>query len=101
MNRETRNRFYQKATDAWGKNAQVDVVVEELAEAIVAVCHLRRGKCNVDALAGEMADVLIMFEQLEHMTDGLSERVEIAMDEKMTRLMKRLMDHEFENGGGR
>ncbi len=65
--------LYDDAFDVWGLNAQVDMVVEELAEAIVAVQkYFKRDyseQRRVD-LASEVADVTIMLKQLQLIIDN-------------------------------
>lgn len=48
----------------WGAPAQIDMVLEECAELIVALQQNRRGRVTADAVGEEMADVRIMLEQL-------------------------------------
>lgn len=78
----------QKAVYKWGHSAQVDMAVEEMAEAIVALQHHRRGRESRDELLKELADVRIMWEQMALMWD--SEAIERHVREKMDRLEERL-----------
>lgn len=47
------------AIEAWGADAQLTHIQEELAELIVAISHLRRGRCDADHVAEEVADVIL------------------------------------------
>lgn len=57
--------IYKKAVKTWGKTSQLDMLVEECAEVIVAVKKLKRfGTLNERIkLEKEVADVEIMCEQ--------------------------------------
>jgi len=54
----------QSATELWGEEWLRNMAMEELAELIQALVHLYRGRCTVDKVADEMADVLIILRQL-------------------------------------
>lgn len=56
--------LYGQACGLWGSDAQLLMLVEECAELQQAVMHLRRDRVSVDDVAGELADVLIMVEQV-------------------------------------
>jgi NTP pyrophosphatase (non-canonical NTP hydrolase) len=59
--------------------------VEECAELIAALKHLRRGRVDEDAVAEELADVYLMVGQLTYMLG--EERVAIAVERKVGRLL--------------
>ena len=48
-----------EALRRWGWGFHFDLLQEECGEAIVAVSHLRRGRCRSDVVMGEAADVII------------------------------------------
>lgn len=54
----------ERAVAVYGAEAQLNMVVEELAELIVAVAHWRRKRVTADAILEEMADVQVMLGQL-------------------------------------
>lgn len=56
--------IYTSAVDTWGVRIQTDIFIEEAAEAIQAISHHRRGRCDLDAVCGELADVWIMLSQM-------------------------------------
>ena len=90
-----------KIADHYGKNHQMLKAVEEMAELTQVIVKTIHG----DALheweyPGELADVLIMAEQLRYMydnSDGVFDgRVEKFIDAKLNRQLKRMED---ENNG--
>ena len=90
-----------KIADHYGKNHQMLKAVEEMAELTQVIVKTIHG----DALheweyPGELADVLIMAEQLRYMYDNSDSvfdgRVERFIDAKLNRQLKRMED---ENNG--
>lgn len=80
----------------YGKNAQMDMAVEEMAELTKAICKRKRtGATGPEAVAArenlleEIADVFIMLVQLVRMFDG-AEEIQHTVDEKMCRLKNRI-----------
>lgn len=61
----TRNQQYKKLIEKFGIENQIIIAVEELSELQKELCKYLRGKHNIVELSEEMADVKIMFEQLE------------------------------------
>jgi NTP pyrophosphatase (non-canonical NTP hydrolase) len=62
-----RRNIYKMALDKWGPQSQIDMLVEECAELIVAVHHARRAlgaDGTMAAVIEELADVEIMLEQM-------------------------------------
>ena len=55
---------YVRALDTWGIGVQEDIFIEEAAEAIQAISHFRRDRCDMDTVCGELADLWIMLEQM-------------------------------------
>ena len=88
------SKLYKKAVEKWGVEAQVDMVVEECAELILAIQKVKRklGKAPAKKLldvAYEIADVEIMLEQMKTILccHGV---VEMNKKVKLERLKKRL-----------
>ena len=79
----------QRAIAKWGEDAQMKMVLEEMSELQKEICKLWRGKDNRDAIAEEVADVVIMLDQLELMLD-IQYQVEQYRQKKLRRLQKRL-----------
>lgn len=73
----------------FGRQAQHAMAIEECAELIVALSHISRDRIPVSELAGEIADVQIMLEQLVIMYD-CSNAVEAIKRQKLARLARRL-----------
>lgn len=73
-----------QALAKWGPTLQVAQAQEELAELIAAISHARRRRPGATAeLVGEIADALIMVEQLRQL---FPELVAAALAEKLDRL---------------
>lgn len=81
-----------RALGRWGHQSQIDMVLEECGELIAAVNRHRRGRCSLADLAGEVADVEIIIDQLRIILgDGL---VDNAKRSKLRRLAARLDEGE-------
>lgn len=88
------DKLYERAWIRYGQNAQMAMLIEEMAELIVVICHSLRDNrkpiiSTVDDLASEIADVEIMLEQCTLML-GLIPLVNSKKDEKLSRLITRL-----------
>ena len=57
-----------KAIETFGCKHQTQIAIEELAELIMTIQHVERGKKDLSDLASEIADVEIMLFQLKLMT---------------------------------
>lgn len=57
-------KLYKAALDSYGKEAQIKMAIEECSELINALCKDFRGRTNNDCVATEIADVMIMCEQM-------------------------------------
>lgn len=88
----------QNAVDTYGKEAQVDVAIEEMSELIKALLKNRRAEHSPQAwdyektrqnIFEEIADVVIMLTQLLMIFGGRN-AVQKAIDEKVKRLDTRL-----------
>lgn len=49
----------------WGKDKSIDRAIEELNELAVALSHKKRGKCPIEHLQEEIADVTITIKHLQ------------------------------------
>lgn len=82
-----KKHVYVHALSAYGLTAQVDMLIEEMAELTTALLHDRRGReTNIPE---EIADVQIMLEQITQFFK-LEDAVEIQKDRKLRRLAERL-----------
>lgn len=62
-----RNKLYSKALDKWGEQAQVQMMIEEMAELTKVLCKRQRkiNGCSTQEVIREIADVEIMLEQMK------------------------------------
>ena len=81
--------LYRKAQDLWGLDKQLNMVFEECGELITALSRLIRGRGGTILLAGEIADVEIMLDQLKYIYN-IHEVVEGITMDKLERLKERL-----------
>ncbi len=92
MNRITYEQRVQTYTNAlihYGEETQLTVALEELSECQKEICKFMRGYGNAGHLAEEVADALIMLEQVIYIF-GIDEMVAQEMDRKVKRLDDRL-----------
>ncbi len=83
------SKIYKTAVGTWGKDAQMKVALEEMAELSKEICKNFRGNKNESAIAEEIADVYIMLDQLCYMFN-IDQRVNQEKEHKLTRLAHRL-----------
>ena len=84
-----KNQLYKRVLDVFGINNQLMVTVEECSELIKECSKMYRQRGNIEHLSEEIADVLIMCEQLiKHY--GIKPQVEMMMQKKLERLNQRL-----------
>lgn len=84
--------LYNKAIAKWGRAAQVDMAIEEMAELTLALCKSKRetkSKDWLDNVYEEIADVLIMLDQLRIIYGDVN-AVNIIRCQKLERLAKGL-----------
>lgn len=62
---EKERAVFQKALKAWGGEAQVLCLLEEMAELQDALCKHKRGRRTLEDIAEEIADVEIMLDQMK------------------------------------
>lgn len=88
-----RNKLYQEAIDKWGQRSQLEMAQEESTELALSIRKFIRNPSEERHLdmAGEIADVKIMIEQLEYMLKGLRTQVNIIKELKLIRLSKTLL----------
>lgn len=83
----------QKAIDTFGKEAQVDKAIEEMAELTKALLKERRFGGSVQDVIEETADVLIMMCQMILIFDAKTQ-VDDVIHSKIERLKNRLKETE-------
>jgi len=87
----------QEALLAFGNEAQIDMLCEEVGELLSAINKYRRGRCAEKDVVTEIADVEIMLKQME-LIFGRAEVME-ERQYKLSRLKQRLdsyKDHAIE-----
>jgi hypothetical protein len=86
----TSDELYEAAIEAWGEDAQINLLGEESAELSAEVSRFVRGRSDVADLAEEVADAEIMIEQARLI---LGERaIKEARVKKLNRLLRRLRE---------
>lgn len=64
----SKEEIYQYAINHWGEELQLGMLSEEIGELFIAINRFRRGRItDKDKIAEEIADVVIMLEQLAFM----------------------------------
>lgn len=87
----------ERAIEAYGKDAQLNVAIEELSELIKEICKNKRGRNNLENIIEEMADCYIMLEQLAIIFEIPNHAINELASNKIERLKKRLAERR-ENG---
>lgn len=95
---EERQKTYTNALRRYGEEVQLVVALEELSECQKEICKFLRGYGNAGHLAEEIADAIIMLEQVCYIF-GLNEQVCEMMDKKILRLEERLKTVDTQKGG--
>lgn len=85
----TEKKIFETAIEVYGKQAQEEKAIEELAELICAITHKHCGRPH--NICEEIADVLIMLEQLMMIND-CREAVDEIRAVKVKRLAERIFD---------
>ena len=80
----------KQAIETYGKEKQSMMALEEMAELQKEVCKSSRGNNNHDEIVEEIADVLIMIEQLKIMHDVKYRELNEMFNFKINRLKERL-----------
>ena len=92
MNRisfDERKRVYEAALAKWGIELQATVAIEELSEVQKEICKMLRGKLDREHMAEEIADAIIMLEQLRQMLN-INDSVCSWMDYKIAALKRKV-----------
>lgn len=84
--------------DHYGHESQKMMLLEEMAELQKEICKEFRGELNKDAITEEVADVLIMLEQVQMMYDISDIRLLEITSEKLHRQLRRIEDEKSELG---
>lgn len=92
---EAETEIYAAALKKWGPEAQTLMVMEEMSELQKELCKNARGRENKAEIGEEIADVLIMLNQMIVLHKCAKEVVE-QKQRKLERLKKLLTDGEAE-----
>jgi hypothetical protein len=84
-----RKDVYARALNRWGITNQSVVAIEELSECQKEICKQLRGTGDMEHMAEEIADSIIMLEQLQ-MIFSIGNLVAHYMDSKIERLDSRI-----------
>ena len=90
MNRKAIIDTYKQAIDLYGEKAQKLMAIEEMSELTKEICKDFRGKLDREHLIEEMADVLIMLDQMLLLYKISGEEVGLMRIKKVERLKERL-----------
>ena len=85
--------IYRETIEKWGVDSQLWMAVEETAELQQSIAHYLRGRCDEDAVAEEIADVMLMAEEMAYVFGR--ERVIFWLEKKKEVVTKRLNEAEF------
>ena len=85
-------RAARAAVNMWGAEAQVRKAVEELAELQVELLHYLCGRGDYQHIAEEIADVMIMLEQLRLIYQN-ENSVNLWLDIKSRKLIERIENY--------
>lgn len=90
MNYQEVTDTYKQAIETYGVRAQKLMAIEEMSELTKEICKDFRGKLNREHLIEEMADVLIMLDQMLLLYKISGEEVGLMRIQKVERLKERL-----------
>lgn len=82
--------FYKTLIEKRGIAGQCVIAMEECSELIQAISKLYRGEKDTDHLTEEMADVIIMLNQLKIMFGISNNEIKRVIQNKITRTAQRM-----------
>lgn len=89
------DNIFKRAVDTYGADNQIGMLHEEMGELQTAINQYARGRVNKDAVVTEIADVMIMCEQMAEIFGR--EDVEAEKKRKIQRLAERLEEASLKN----
>ena len=89
-----RKKVYAQALYRCGSENQMVVAIEEMSELQKEITKFLRGKGSYGNLIEELGDVKIMLEQMQMIFGISDEEVELIMNAKAVRLLRRLQKGE-------
>jgi NTP pyrophosphatase (non-canonical NTP hydrolase) len=88
MNEIKPRDIYEEAVEKWGVESQLWVAIEEMGELVTALSHFWRGRITDSDVAEEIADVMLVIEQMAYIFGR--EVVTKKLADKKERLASRL-----------
>lgn len=85
-----------KIISYYGHEPQKMMLLEEMAELQKEICKDMRGMPNPEAIIAEVADVLIMLEQIQMMYHISETELHAVTNEKLHRQLRRIEDEKVE-----
>lgn len=85
-----------KIISYYGHEPQKMMLLEEMAELQKEICKDMRGMPNPEAIIAEVADVLIMLEQIQMMYRISETKLHTVTNEKLHRQLRRIEDEKVE-----
>ena len=90
MDDEKWNQIMHRAVETFGKEKQTMMLFEEISELQNAVCKEKRGRDSAEHIAEEMADVIILLDQMCIIYGIEPQKVSNYFAEKLLRLEERM-----------
>lgn len=91
MTYEERAKVYDQAVETFGQENQLIVALEELSECQKEICKALRGQTNGRNLVEEVADAIIMLEQVRRIFK-IRALTDAAINAKVVRLLQRIQE---------
>lgn len=89
------DNIFKQAVDTFGADNQIGMLHEEVGELLAAINQYARGRVNKDAVVTEIADVMIMCEQMAEIFGR--EETETEKKRKIQRLAEKLEEASLKN----
>lgn len=93
------DKILRDAVRMYGAPAQLDQFIEELAELIVAINHLRRGRADIEHVLQEMVDVDIMMEQMKIILNVKDDYFDMIKARKINKLVEKMANDTYDSKG--
>ena len=82
----------ENAIHTYGVSLQLVIAIEEMAELTQAISKSFRGEENRDDIIGEVADVIVMLEQIILIYNLDHQDIENMIQERLARLERKLLE---------
>lgn len=88
--RDDQKKILKDAIDVWGRDAQIQMIYEEVGEFLSVIGKYYRGRNTEEEVIDEIADCLIMFNQAAIMfgETKVSDQINFKIDRLKSRLNK-------------